>query len=87
MYDILRISRIDDDARKSWLNNVSMIVASDSSEYTESLIKDKLLKDYCDDDVIMSNGEILTREFISIEKLGTSSDIKPGILLIDNAGA
>lgn len=40
-----------------------------------------------DDDVIMNNGEILTREFISIEKLGTSSDIKPGILLIDNAGA
>ena len=89
MNDILRIKRVDEDPETSWGNNISMIIATDSEEFTESLIEKYLLKDDNGKNVRLYTGsdKTLTRKHIQIEKLGTSNDIKPDLLLIVNAGA
>ncbi len=86
MNDILRVKRIDEDVGEAWNENISMIISTDCEKTTNSLIDKYLLKDRSGNNIVTVNGD-LTREFIQIEKLGTSGDIQPGVLLIENLGA
>lgn len=86
MNDILRIKRVDEDVGEAWNENISMIISTDCEKTTNSLIDKYLLKDRSGNNIVTVNGD-LTREFIQIEKLGTSDDIQPGVLLIENLGA
>lgn len=86
MYDILRVTRIDEDVGQAWNENISMIISTDCEKTTNNLIEKYLLKDHSGNNITIVNGD-LTLEHIKITKLGTSTDIKPGVLLIENLGA
>lgn len=82
--DILKIERIDEFAITSRGNNISIIIASDSNKLTEDLIMKHLIKDDNGKPIILysNEGDFVNREHIQITKLGTSTDIKPGLISV-----
>ncbi len=87
MINICKVTRIDDGCNRSWGNNESMVVAVETDDTLEELISEYLLHDNCGNRIETEYDGPITREHIEVTFMGTSHDIKPGLILLANVGA
>lgn len=88
MTSLYLIERTDDWRDISWGNDIGLVVCVERKEDLQTIIETKLLRDNCGDQIFNAKEEPLTNMDIKTLYLGPAdSSIKPGIILVSNAGS